>query len=35
MVEKLIKDGPAFKAGVKPLDIILKANDTDLSKLPL
>lgn len=35
MIEKIIKNSPAFEVGLKPLDIILKANDTDLSKLPL
>jgi len=35
MVEKIIKDGPAFKVGIKPLDIILKADNIDLLELPL
>lgn len=35
MVEQVIKDWPAFKAWIKPLDIIIKADDADLSKLPL
>lgn len=35
MLEKIFKDWPAFKAGLKPLDIVIKANDVDLSPLPL
>ena len=35
MIEQVIKWGPAFKAWLKPLDIILEANWVDLSKLPL
>lgn len=34
-IEQVIKYGPAFKSGIKPLDIILKAEGVDLSKLPL
>ena len=35
MIEQLIKDGPAQKAWLKPLDIILEANWTGLADLPL
>lgn len=35
MIEQVIKWGPAFKAGLKPLDIILQADGVDLANLPL
>lgn len=35
MLEKIFKDGPAFKAWLKPLDVIVKADDIDLAPLPL
>ena len=35
MIEQLIKDGPAFRAWLQPLDVIIKANDVELRDLPL
>ena len=35
MLEQIIKDSPAQKAWLKPLDIVLKANWTGLANLPL
>ncbi len=35
MLEQILKDSPAQKAGLKPLDVVLKSNWTGLSNLPL
>ena len=35
MLEQILKDSPAQKAGLKPLDVILKANGSSLNDLPL
>jgi len=35
LIEQLIKDGPAQKAWLKPLDLVLEANRKSLSWLPL
>lgn len=35
MIEQLIKDWPAFKAWVQPLDIVIKVDWEDISMLPL